>query len=393
MTICRKTYLLVLLLLASTFVFAQREQLGYGVKSNLNFSTVKAQYDKYLGVGKFSGGVFLQYAISSTITLAFEPTYTSSAIREKQTDNRYTFGHIDLNLNSYYNLFRSDAVYFYFGLRPAMLLSPKSESLVNGNYVRTELAEFKNKKGNVDLGVNAGISIRLSPVVSFDLGYYWSATNNTDNNQVSGRPSLVEVGLKLNAVDIKNMYDQKLITTKQKVQRYKEGSLLIMLPTYTQKELAKLNEADKQFAINELNLRNTKVVAEFKKHYQFTPVYFFFDVDVNNILSGAIKGNLLNENMLPDSNITIANPANFFVASFCNDISAYSDRLSYGLFVYDEKMVQLEKPFNVPSQMFGLFTEGDPANYFKSKRQSYINMPFDRVIRKFNSRMNRYADF
>ena len=84
---------------------------------------------------------------------------------------------------------------------------------------------------------------------------------------------------------------------------------------------------------------------------------------------------------------------NFMVASFCNDLYNYSDRISYGLFIYDNKMNQMGKPYTIPGQMFGLYTDGDPQNYFKTKRINYTNMPFDRMIRKFNSRMIRYAEF
>ncbi|TAE78350.1 MAG: hypothetical protein EAY81_12045, partial [Bacteroidetes bacterium] len=164
--------------------------------------------------------------------------------------------------------------------------------------------------------------------------------------------------------------------------------------TLTEKDLARFtNSGDRAFAVNELKLRNLRVMREFRKHYTFTPVFFFFDTEVDKVIANAFDGVFLNDNMEPDNSIKLENPANFFVASFCNDLSNYTQRISYGLFVYDDKMIQLEKPFNVPGQVFGLYTSGDPVNYFRTKRQSYINMPFEKMIKKFSARMTRYAEF
>jgi hypothetical protein len=61
--------------------------------------------------------------------------------------------------------------------------------------------------------------------------------------------------------------------------------------------------------------------------------------------------------------------------------------------VYDSKLNQLGKPFTLPAQMFGLYSDGDPANYFKTRKQNYTTMPFDRMVKKLNSRLIRYAEF
>lgn len=370
-------------------------KVDFGLKTTLNFTKVKSQYDKYLGIAKYSLAGFINYRFDRATSLSFEPTFTASGLREKQSDNRYSFSHLDLSINGHYKAFRSDDISFYFGIRPALLLNTKSEVFVAGDYVKSDIPGFKNdESGTIDLGVNIGMAVRLSKVVSFEAGYCWSATNQTNADRVKGRPSLVEISLKINAVDIKNIIDNKATSIHEKVKRYQKGALLVMLPTLTEKDLARFtNSGDRAFAVNELKLRNLRVMREFRKHYTFTPVFFFFDTEVDKVIANAFDGVFLNDNMEPDNSIKLENPANFFVASFCNDLSNYTQRISYGLFVYDDKMIQLEKPFNVPGQVFGLYTSGDPVNYFRTKRQSYINMPFEKMIKKFSARMTRYAEF
>lgn len=369
-------------------------KVDFGIKGSLNFSRVKSKYDRYLGQAKGSLGAFINYHIDRTTAVSFEPTYTSCSFKEKQGDNRYSFGYLDFNFNTYIKAFRSNDISLYFGLRPALLLSPKSEIFVDGDYVKSDVPGFKSKEGQWDFGINLGMAVRLTKVVTFEAGYCWSATDKTTNDKVQGRPSLVELSLKINAVDLKSVLDNQETGTKQKIQHYRKGALLVMLPTLTEKDLARFTSyGDREFARNEIKIRNLKVIREFRKHYTFNQVYFFMDTEVDKVMANSLTGIFVNDNLENDTTIQLADPANFFVASFCSDLSSYTQRISYGLFIYDNKMVQLEKPFNVPSQMFGLYTSGDPVNYFKTKRQSYINMPFDRMIKKFSARMTRYAEF
>lgn len=382
------------LMLPSSLYGQVNQRMDYGVRASLNLNTIGTRIGKYNGSGYYSIGAFGSYKVLPYCALAAEPTFSTSGFREKQRDNKYTYQHLDLNLNAYLSPFSEDALKIYLGIRPAYLLNFKAETLTDGNYVKTEVTENKNKSGQWDFGLNAGVSVQLSQVVTIEMGYMWSATDQTNNQQIKGRNNLIELGLKINAVDLKRILDTKELTVKQQVQQYKKGALLVMLPTLTEKELARFKtEADKNFAINELKIRNLKVINEFSKHYTFTPVYYFMDTNANKVSMGQLDGIFVDHTMSPAPQLKPADTSNYFVASFCNDISNYNQRISFGLFIYDKKMNQLSKPFNVPSQMFGLYSDGDPANYFRTRRQSFINMPFDRMIKKFNSRMIRYAEF
>jgi opacity protein-like surface antigen len=388
-----KIYLVIALVFTIVKVSAQ-SKFEYGIRSTLNMSTIGSQYGKYNGSGMYSMGVFGSRNLSNLITVAVEPTYTQTGFKEKQNDSRYVLQHLDLNLNTYFSVFGDDALRLYLGLRPGFLLGFKSETIKDGNYIKLDATNNTNKAGQVDMGINAGLSVQLSPVVNFELGYSYSMSNNNDNTLIKGRTSTIEMTLKLNAIDLKRLIDSKEITIKEQIQSYQKGVLFVMLPTLSEKDLARLtNEGDRNYTINELKVRNLKVIAEFVRNYTFTPVFFFADSNVNQITTGNYGSIFLNNNLEVDTTIKAPQTTNFMVASFCSDLYNYSDRISYGLFVYDNKLNQLGKPYNIPGQMFGLYTDGDPQNYFKTKRINYTTMPFDRMVRKFNSRMIRYAEF
>jgi opacity protein-like surface antigen len=368
-------------------------KLNFGVRGTLNFCTVGSSVSKYNGDGYYSLGLFGAYQLTPSLKIAAEPTFSRYGFRERQIDAQYSYSYIDINLNTYFALFGDDAIQLYLGLRPGMLLQFQGEQLKNGAYESFDVPQDQNKKNQLDFGVNAGVAIRLSPVVSFELGYSGSLTNQTDNSQIKGRPSVVEATLKLNAVDLKKYLDNKDAVIHQQIKQLQKGTVLVMLPTLSSKELSKLSVADQTFAENELRIRNLRVIQEFKKHFSFAPVLFFLDSSANKVSMGVTEGVFVNSNLEPDTTIKLADPSNYIIASFCNDLYGYNQRINYGLFVYDAKMVQLGKPFTVPGQMFGLFTDGDPVNYFRTKRINYSTMPFDRMIKKLNSRLIRYAEF
>lgn len=368
-------------------------KIDFGVRGSLNFCTIGNNVGKYNGGGEYSLGMFAAYNYKSNLKVAIEPTYTQYTFRERQIDAQYSYSYVDINLNHYFGLFGDDALQFYIGLRPGLLLQFNGEQIKNGTYESFEVVNNKNKSNQLDLGINAGVTVKLSPVVSFELGYMYSATDQTDNSQIKGRPSVIEASLKLHAVDLRKYLDNRDVATRTQLQELHKGSLLVMLPTLSDKELNKLNDADKTFALNEIRIRNLKVIQEFKRYFTFAPVYFFMDSSANKVSLGSIDGIFVNNNLESDTSIKINTPGNYFIASFCNDLYGYNQRINYGLFVYNAKMEQLGKPYTVPGQMFGLFTDGDPVNYFRTKRLNFVNMPYDKMIKKLSGRLTRYAEF
>lgn len=376
----------------STSFWSFNEQ-SYGVKATLNYSMSGTRYGKYSGLGQYSLGLFGSTRYN-WLSITVEPAFSVVSFREQQSDNRYVHYFADLSAIAYAEPFSTSALKFYLGIRPSYLLAHQTEVFNNGVYTDvSDDSRNKNKNGQINMGVSAGVAVSLSDVVDFELGYFHSFSEQTDLNQVKGRPSTVELTLRLNAINLRNRLTAKQKTIQESVQTFKRGDLYVMLMTPNQKEIDRLRKAGADTIIteieNELRMRNLKIMNTFKSNYSFNTVRFFMDTSVYKLLSGNRSGIFVNTFFEPDT-AQVSDTTPFLIGSFCDDISDYTKKYVFGFYMYDPTMKQLEKPFNVPGNMFSVFSEGDPFNYLRRKRYNYFDLPYDKIIKKFDSRMNRF---
>lgn len=423
-----------LMLICFVSTYAQNaSKYKFGLRGSLNYTTIGSRYSQYSGSGEYGVGLFGSRHLSPRLIASVEPTLTINSFRQVQSDNRYKYMYADIGLNAFYDLFNSEAVYVYLGLRPGYLLNYRSEILKAGAYVNDNNATVSNKEGQIDLGINAGVSLKLSRVISLDLGYMWSSTNATTATQPKGRPSFFEVSLKLNAIDLKNVMEQKDNNIAEQIKTYKRGALLVMLQTYSEKDFAgisdirwelaksdlgiplKMNQQEmKQLLIKDLDTLNAYIMNEFKLRFSFAPVYFFMDTSLNKLMLGDTKGIFVNGALGADSNIVLPDAQNFFIAGFANDFSMSTQKINYGLYLYDNKMRSLDRPFNINAQAMSVYFDVTPttalahmqklvrtlemakmevnqANLLALRKSLYQNMTFDKNIIKLNSRLHRYS--
>lgn len=371
--------------------------LGYGIKLGLNYPTIGTQYTKYSGVASGSLGMFFSKPINHRLTWFLEPAFSAVSFREQTTDTRYNGYYIDASGFVYfYPSARNVDFSFIGGIRPSYMLAGNSEIFSGGNYLKKDLDINQNKSGQIDVGVMMGFSIALSPVVNLEMLYNLSATNSNTTQQIKGRPSTVEINLRLNALALKKSLDGKTQSVQEVVEYYHKGVLLVMLITPNPSEVKRLEKAGKTEEIallqEELSARNNKVINTFTKGFTFCPVYYFMDTSVYKVVSGSTQGVFLNKDMQPDASIKLPDSTQYFIASFCEDISSYTRRKHFGLFVYDDKMNPLDKPFNHPNQLANPVYEYVVvnANENKTRRPSYNTVPFDKLLGKLNTRLFRY---
>lgn len=383
----------IVLFIQPAFITAQNlfEKIDFGVKSSLNFCTIGTNYEKYNGNGGFSLGMFGSYKYNSKNNITIEPLYTTTSFCERQIDAYYQYSLLDFNINHSFGFWEDNVIQFYTGIRPSMLLQFDSKKIISGNYIPFESPINTNKTTQLDLGINAGIAIKLSPVVSFELGYTYSISDQNNNSTIKGRPSTLEATIKLSAVDIKKYFDNRELVAKAKIKALKNGSLFVMLPTLSEKELSRLNETSKAKAQADLLLMNKNTILAFTNHFNFSKTYFFMDSSINKILTGSFNNVFVNADLQIDTTIQIASE-NFFIASFCNDLYAFNQQINFGLFVYDDKFNQLGKPYTAPSQMFGIFNDEDPLNYFRTRKIYTSKLSFAKMVKKLNNRLLRYAE-
>jgi hypothetical protein len=385
-------------LFALNTVFAQIQKdesdpLGFGIKLGVNMPIVGSTYENYSGLAGINLSVFLSKTINNRFTWTNDLGFSSVSFNNTSNDTKFNNYYVELGtfLSFYPSAYNTDLA-FIGGIRPSYLMSYNSQVFERGNYNNKTLSINKNEKGRIDATAMIGISVALSPVVNLEMMYNYGLTNKNSESQVLGRPSTVEINIRLNAVALKRSLDNKDETIQEQVENCHKGVVLVMLITPNEKEINRLKAAgkfaDAELIENDLKLRNAKVIKEFNKNFAFAPVYYFMDSSIYKVISGNLKGVFVNYNMQSDTAIQV-NTSNYVIASFCEDVSEYTKRKHFGLFVYDKGMNQLEKPFNHPNQLASPIFDYVVVNNIenKSRKPSYNTVPFDKLISKLNSRL------
>lgn len=399
----KKIRLFILILLSAVVSSAQSqlkkedtEPMGYGIKMGVNIPTIGAQHSIYGGLAGISIGCFFNKPINQHFSWYLEPSFSTVAFRNTENDNRFNNSYFDAGAFIYYypSAYNTD-IALIGGVRPSYLLSSTSQVFEIGTYNNKKLAINQNAEGRIDGTAMLGVGVSLSPVINLELIYNHGLTNKNNENRVLGRSSTVDLNLRINAVALKKSIEGRNQSLEEQIQQYHKGVLLVMLVTPNEKEVKRLKDANKleevELLMNDIKQRNSKVIKEFSKSFSFAPVFFFMDSNIYKVISGNLNGIFVNANLQSDTSIKVQTD-NYFIASFCEDISEYTKRRHYGLFVYDKQMNQLEKPFNHPNQLaspvFDYVVVNNKEN--RTRRQSYVTVPFDRLIGKFNTRLFRY---
>ncbi len=379
------------------------DNFNFGVEIGGNFNLIGSQFGNYVGKSQPRISIFFtkpvsKYYINSFISLwdfAVEPVALNLiSCRENTIDNQYGGYYYDPSFALHLIPDRSSSdLRIILGVRPSYLLYSYSEILENGEYRLSQsgVATNKNKAGDIDISGMLGLSLKFSKIGYFDIKYTHSFTNQNNINYVQGRPSLIEFGIRLSAVQIgKALFDIDAETQKQVV-KLSKGTLLVMLPTPNQNEVNSLQNAGRTNEIRELfyqqELTNKMVIEKFTKDFKFSKVLFFSDSSANKITNKNFTNVFVDDNMNTISTPETFDTTNFFIASFCEDVSEFANRFTYGLHVYDVKMQALPSPFNGLKNDMGLYPGGDIITYMRKKKALFSIGEYERVIRKFNDRL------
>ena len=371
------------------------KSIGYGLRVGLNYSLSGLSYTNYSGSTGLTGGLFISKPVFDHFALLVEPGYTGISFREQSSDKRYNAHYLEAGFTLvFYPSALSREFAFQLGYRPSLLAAYNSEFIEYGNYVPKTFENNKNKIGGLDGVLHGSISIAMSDFVNLELGCNYSLSNKTTATEVKGRPSTIETGLRLNAVSLKEKMTKKEKSLRDVIAGYSKGSLFVMLATPNNKELKKLEEQGKieemKLINTEILARNQKIMRDFKENYSISKVYFFMDTSAYKLISGSYRGIFVDVNLKADENIQ-PDTNNYFVAAFTEDISTYTNKMHFGLFLYDEKMNPLGKPFSHPGNLVAPVLDGDPINYLR-KRANSLGVPYGRVIGKFNTRLFKYLN-
>jgi len=106
--------------------------------------------------------------------------------------------------------------------------------------------------------------------------------------------------------------------------------------------------------------KNLEIIRAFHQHFDFCPVYFFYNSETSALLRGE-KISFLSDNLEPDQTITLTKN-DFFIAEIGNmnpvfeegeqDLSVLSDVSKYGFVIYNSQL-------QLPSPPFPYFVKGE----------------------------------
>lgn len=398
----KKIFLLFVLLISIKAGFSQAKT-HFGMFGNLNFSMVSGKPTDAVARGLYSIGAFYQtpftpyhsnkFFNSQDFTVELSMNYIG--FRDKQTDFRYNNYYIDPAFYVNYIPDRmSDDLRFMIGLRPSYLLYQNNERMNFGSYeiVRNESRNLY-KAGDLDFGLTGGISLSMGNVARIEVKYTHSITNKINDNAVKGRPSILEFGLKLSAVDIKNTLMKKDKEITSELQKLSKGTMLVMLETPNEKVIEKLKSknrlADINYLIEHQKMTNWMVISQFNKHFDFCNIIYFYDSNANDISKRNFSKKLFDASLMPIA--TGFDTSNYFIAAFCEDVSIITNKIDYGLYFYDANFIQFRKPYNISANSMNIFANGDPMSYFKRLKVTYNQNDFARIIKRSSMRLKKYS--
>lgn len=375
---------------------------NFGICLHANFPTIKQLNPDLLGRTLGGFGIFYQRPISpyhtnryfNSLDFTVEAGYSSIGARDENIDKRYRANYADMSFYLNYIPDRmSDDLRLYLGVRPSYLLYSETQALQDGSYIILNGDAFnQNQAGDIDFGALAGLNVSLGNVASLELRYVYGFTNQISTLRYKGRPSTVEVALKLSGIKIRDKIVEQEQSQVKELNKFSRGTLLIMLETPDEKLIADLKskgmleEADQVAKMQELT--NKMVIQEFRNHYNFSKIAFFMNTDAPKVAKGDFTDVLVDDMMNKIPGGSAPDSGNYFIASFIEDISEISKKPSYGLYVYDKNFIQLGKPYNVNQNSMGIFVGGDPMNYFRRvKANAYTPDEFRKIIRRFNNRL------
>lgn len=374
---------------------------NFGMVVGGNFTTINVTHENYGGRGMGSLAAYFQNPISpyhsnrylNRLDYTLEAGITWLGIRDVMSDKRFQGNYIDFS--AYLNYVpdqMSDDLRLFIGFRPSYLTFTQSSILNYGAY-QDILQDTQNLNliGRLDYSAILGVSVNMGEVASFELRYAHSFTNQTNARVFNGRPSAVEVALRLSAVRIKDKLIKDERNLVSEMNRRASGTLLIMLEEPDEKLISQLvaekKVEDAEFVRNLQRQTNENIIQAFRSHFDFCKVEFFMNSNANAVARGKFENVFVYDNLTPKPYVDF-DTTNYFIGAFVEDVSDYTHKPDYGFYLYDKNFVQLGKPYNTNANTMGLFVGGDPLNYFRRvKTSGYFPDDFNKVIKKVNGKL------
>lgn len=374
---------------------------SFGMILNGNFTTIHTQHENFVGRGLGSIAAYFQSPITPYHTNRYlnRLDYTAEigaswlGFRDFNTDKRFQSNFVDLSLYLNYVADRmSDDLRFFVGVRPSYLTFTKTSVLDFGVFKDLSSdSQNLNKTGDLDFSGIIGVTVNMGDVASLELKYVHSFTNKSTAEFFEGRPSSFEVGVRLSALRIRDkiVHDEGLVV--KDLNKRAQGTLLFMLEEPDEKLINALvlekRVEDANFVRKLQTQTNLNIIKEIRENFDFCKVEFFMNSKAHQVSKGDFEGVFVNDQLGFKESVTF-DTSNYFIGSFVEDVSEYTRKPDYGLYLYDKNFIQLGKPYNSQINNLGIYVGGDPLNYFRRvKTSGYFPEDFRKVIKKVNGKL------
>jgi hypothetical protein len=374
---------------------------SFGMILNGNFTTIHSQHENFVGRGLGSIAAYFQSPITPYHTNRYlnRLDYTAElgaswlGFRDFNTDKRFQSNFVDLSLFINYVADRmSDDLRFFVGVRPSYLTFTKTSVLDFGVFKDLSSdSQNLNKTGDLDYSGIIGVTVNLGDVASLELKYVHSFTNKSTPKVFEGRPSAIEIGVRLSALRIRDkiVHDEGLVV--KDLNKRAQGTLLFMLEEPDEKLINALvlekRVEDANFVRKLQTQTNLNIIKEIRENFDFCKVEFFMNNKAHQVSKGDFEGVFVNDQLGFKEGVTF-DTSNYFIGSFVEDVSEYTRKPDYGLYLYDKNFIQLGKPYNSQINNLGIYVGGDPLNYFRRvKTSGYFPEDFRKVIKKVNGKL------
>jgi hypothetical protein len=146
-------------------------------------------------------------------------------------------------------------------------------------------------------------------------------------------------------------FSQTKEIAQEHLQNLKNGALFVRLPT-SQYKIKALLDRGKNKQANQVarkqHLENMGLHTAFRGAYNYSKVYFFYNLSSEAIMRGDFKGHLLNERLEPDPEIDYM--GDYYIAEF--DVIETTGLSA--LVIKNKNFERMEKPFPYYSKKYGI---------------------------------------
>ncbi|MDZ4666475.1 MAG: hypothetical protein SGJ00_01200 [bacterium] len=374
---------------------------NFGMILNANFSTIHIPNENYVGRGMGSLGAYFQSPITPYHTNRYlnrldyiaELGLSWMGFRDFATDKRFQSNFVDLSLYlNYVPDKMSDDLRLFVGVRPSYLTFTQTSVIDFGVYKDvSQDTQNLNVLGDIDYSGIIGVSVNMGSVASLELKYVHSFTNQSTPSTFKGRPSAVEIGIRLSAIRLRDKLVVDETNMVNDLNKRAQGTMLFMLEEADEKLINTLVQekrvSDANFVRNLQTQTNLNIMRELRANFDFCKVEFFMNSKAHQVNKGDFNGVFVDDQLQPKELVSF-DSTNYFIGSFVEDVSEYTRKPDYGLYLYDKNFVQLPKPYNTQVNNLGIYVGGDPMNYFRRvKTSGYFPEDFRKVIRKVNGKL------